>query len=506
MRRILLSFLYLGLTLGSLATLSAQQAPKGGESKKTPRDPLEDLLEKHFAELAERDDVPKIANWPERRKKLLAIRLQWVRQTTVEVFDKNVAPKTPWAGKGREALEALAKEGAQFALNGDQIDHSLRAKCHRLVKAALDAGADDPLIRYWGRKLDNWSGQQKWYENLAEGEEIVRALDASRYPDIRKLYAVYNLVVELTNSPPTEPRRSSLPKWEARFWELFERLAASEDPIVRENVMTIADRWAGLAAKKSSRLEAWEAILQHLRKGKSPRYEQLYAEAIVAIDRGAKARGSGLADSVTPEGWKVFFEENEKAKKLLEQAAALNPDDWAAPTMMVHLCRGLQLDYENTVKWFDLAMKANPDNCVACEKMLKYLHPKWGGNEKQYFGFMWRCIQTKNFGARIPLVVITEQYKEAPLVGFADTAQRAYYAQPTVWYLIRNALEGQLSVAPDDRFLRTELARFACVCKKYDIANTQFQILGENYWRAFFKSEDEYRKYRDEARAKSKNP
>jgi hypothetical protein len=286
-------------------------------------------------------------------------------------------------------------------------------------------------------------------------------------------------------------------------WELFAAIVASDDQIARANLREVWLGWADLAVHRGrSRVEAFQETVDRLQKAEADEYELLIAKTYLATRRAFAARGEGAAFTVTPEGWRVYHAENQKAKVMLERAWKLAPDRWEAPTQMLNIGRNLGFDRAEIGEWFDRAMQANPDNSHACLEMLDYLLPKWQGSTEEYLGFAWQCVKTENVDAQFPLLPVRKFLFEVKVVGAGDDpAARAYYADPKIWHIIQRGYELQLAAAPGNPGHLSEYARLACVAGRYDVAHAQFETLGDKYWVGVFGTEQNYRKLRAEAQA-----
>lgn len=453
--------------------------------------------------LIQQVDVPNIPNDPKLRAQLRNKYLNWYRARTIGVFNRSANAKAPWADKARAAFESRSQELSLHMLTG-QVDTAARLEGNRLIHEALDAGADDPVLSYWSRLLDVWSDRIKWNDNIAEAISFADAVEKSSYPNLQKLHTTFNLLNVLYYLPPNHPSRAGLARREARYWGLFARVAASEDPLEQAALASVAEAWISLATRKGifpSSAAAREEIADRYRKAGISEYEQLIADASVAIERGSAARGAGVASTVTPEGWKTLGAEFEKASQALKKAWELKPDRWEAPSQMVLIGRGAQFSREEMNRWFERAMRANPDNRMACIYMMSYLHPKWFGTMQEYQAFQWKCIRHPVASSQIPFVpVLSNYYDTTP----RSQANWPYYRQPLVWHLIQRSYEAMLAASPNDPMLRSGYAFLACCAGRYKIANEQFDRMGNKYWLDIFGNDFEYQRLRAEAKANSR--
>jgi tetratricopeptide (TPR) repeat protein len=101
-----------------------------------------------------------------------------------------------------------------------------------------------------------------------------------------------------------------------------------------------------------------------------------------------EARGSGYAETVSPQGFELFFERLAQAEAELYRAAELDPDDptpWAA---LVMVGVGAQVGREQLWERFEQAIRRYPHHWRAHVNMLQGLCDKWGGSHEQMFDFV----------------------------------------------------------------------------------------------------------------------
>jgi hypothetical protein len=91
------------------------------------------------------------------------------------------------------------------------------------------------------------------------------------------------------------------------------------------------------------------------------------------------ARGSGVADTVTPAMAKLFFERIERSQRVLEDSEKLEPmfPEWYGEMMTVGLAQGW--DRAKMQDLFDRATKFEPGYFQFYRAFANYLLPKWEG-------------------------------------------------------------------------------------------------------------------------------
>lgn len=191
------------------------------------------------------------------------------------------------------------------------------------------------------------------------------------------------------------------------------------------------------------------------------------------------ARSNAYANKVTPEGWKLFAERLQLAADILEKAYAAHPESGYLAREMLTVELGQGQGRERMNLWFDRAIKADPDDFAAYRAKIYYLEPKWYGSDDDIWNFGVESAATKNYAARIPLVLIDAavgQMKQHP----------EWFADSQKWPVLESTLRGFLEQYPRSNYYRSVLARFACEGQHWAVAEEQFKILGDNWDRFVF--------------------
>lgn len=105
------------------------------------------------------------------------------------------------------------------------------------------------------------------------------------------------------------------------------------------------------------------------------------------IERAWKARGGGQADTVSKDGWNLFFKHLDFAGKQLVRAGEQDPEDPTAFAYLQTVAVGLQLDRDIPQGWFDEAVRRGPLNQQAHFRYLFRILKKWGGSHEDMYAF-----------------------------------------------------------------------------------------------------------------------
>ena len=187
-------------------------------------------------------------------------------------------------------------------------------------------------------------------------------------------------------------------------------------------------------------------------------------------------RGTGYADSVPEDGMSQF-------KNLLTEAGQAATEAWTAePTcaraaeQMITVEKGAGSKREEMEKWFERAMKANPNDKYACMLKLDYLHPKWNGSVEDMLEFGRQCRETKNWRSGIPLIFADAHYEVAKArraEGGRTTAD--YFKDRKIAQDVHDVYQEYLSHRPNDYATRTRCACILWICSAVPEAHRQFE-------------------------------
>jgi hypothetical protein len=107
----------------------------------------------------------------------------------------------------------------------------------------------------------------------------------------------------------------------------------------------------------------------------------------VAINLAWKARGGGQADTVSKEGWNLFFKHLNYAGRYLLRAGEQDKEDPTPFAFLQTVAMGLQLDHKIAEAWLNEAIKRDATNQQAHFRHLFLLCKKWGGSHEDMFAF-----------------------------------------------------------------------------------------------------------------------
>jgi hypothetical protein len=134
----------------------------------------------------------------------------------------------------------------------------------------------------------------------------------------------------------------------------------------------------------------WKAHIDRLKRWVAQRPQSITARVALAdayMAWGQKARGSGFANQVTEEGWRLFDERNEMAAETLVEAASLPAKcpEWFVAMQAAALGQGRSK--ETMAAIFEKAVAFDPDYQYFYRMEAESLLPKWNGEEGEMAAF-----------------------------------------------------------------------------------------------------------------------
>lgn len=114
-----------------------------------------------------------------------------------------------------------------------------------------------------------------------------------------------------------------------------------------------------------------------------------------------KARGNGLANTVTPEGWKLFGERLAKATELLGDARKMQEKDPYLWNVAQSTALGLGTERESYEKLFNEATAFEPTFFSYYQSKAYHLLPRWHGQPGEWEQFAEDSIKTCPLGLEI---------------------------------------------------------------------------------------------------------
>lgn len=373
-------------------------------------------------------------------------RLNWNLETTVDAYKKVGKTNSKWDEPAIRALTEYARNSSKVTSPEEPWEEIIRTNCD----AAIKAGCNDPMVRYLHVRF-SLTKTSKSQALAGAYYEVAVDMQKSGYHAIRKFYASHRAVNQAslaygyTNSLTMPTVKEIAPI-------LDQDLLA----VVNNSTTPVEEVYA--ACDERFRILKWhtEEYIRAYSNIESPLFANWPDESIILrfkgeayIDMAWNARGEGYANTVTPEGLKIFYDNIAIAEIALNQAWKLNPKDprIADGMMQVELAQGQ--GRSRMELWFDRAMKLDPNDYFACNRKSLYLEPKWHGSVQDVLNFGRECLQNTNWGGQVPLVLVYV-HNAICLQYINKSEQTNYWDRPEVWHDVKTAYDRYFGLNPSE--------------------------------------------------------
>lgn len=417
-----------------------------------------------------------LAKQRQQRRDMLA----WHQKAFVDSYNR-IGKKDPrWDDSARKALALAAR-----LYSHDPDPDAIPERIYESSGKALITGCRDALV-YWvyAREsvFSNYPGQDRYANRLYQS---AIAMSQSDYPAILKMFAWFKIANRFPHKKDLRPvDLEMIPKMFDDILALLPKAVADKErgPHPKDDWSEIAiaafDGYRGLQIDTPAAFERTDAALAKI---PSLAADRLTLKGHYLMVYAWEARGSGVASTITDDGWKKFRERLADSRKALEEAWKLKPGSTKTAIDMITVNKGLDGDREDMEEWFKRAMEADGDCFSACAAKLDWLDPKWHGSVEEMLTFGRACLATKNWEAGLPLLYV-ESHVRAASTEWRRSGQgmSTYFKSPELQRQISEVFGEYLRRYPSNNGVRSDYAACAFWFGQYDLAEEQFRILGED--------------------------
>ncbi len=403
-------------------------------------------------------------------------RMQWMRDTTVLAYDAAGKKNPKWDDLARRTLEAAGRTwGRSPRRNGDEDMVVMFSS-----QAAIKAGCRDPLVIYArARSITFYQAKPAEVAKLQEG--MAEAFRAGKYPAIRKCYGLLRAAqVQVMAAPDDQKTRDSAQVLVEEAMGLVPEVFA--DPRLPRQELVAALKLIGEVSEivEGTRDSLRDRAMEIMEKSIQPKAAILTARGEIAIFDGWHARGDGFANTVTPEGWRILQERMAKGRENLNEAWALDPNDFEVARMQLDAETHDSHGRDAMEKWFDAATKIDPDDFRAYMGKLNWLEPKWHGSPDEMLAFGRECAATGRWSGCVPLVLVDAHWAIGRYggQGYPPAPHKEYFqTNPKVWEEIKPIYDRYLKEQDASNFHRTRYAVIAAYSGHWKEANALFKSI-----------------------------
>ncbi len=155
------------------------------------------------------------------------------------------------------------------------------------------------------------------------------------------------------------------------------------------------------------------------------------------VSRAWHHRGGKWASEVTPDGWRLFGENLQKAAHEYTEALTLHPESPEAPAYLITVAMAGESD-RTPQEWCAMAMAAQIDYLPTFRKMRWALRPRWCGSHTEMYEFGCQCADTRRYDTQVPFVLLQAINNIDNEMDFSGQVWR----QEGVYARVKEVLEG----------------------------------------------------------------
>jgi hypothetical protein len=422
-----------------------------------------------------------------------AYMLEWMRSTVIGDYKSAGMTNQAWNDAAIKAFETFALLRSLKEVSQEQ-EAELSSNLKKAIKTAIDAGCPDPMVNYLHTRTILSRTEGMTYEMLATRfTDISEQIETTRYAPILKMYAALR-AVQYWKGSMKDGETNILPRLYDLRMRTVQHLAESlDDTNLPPLEATIASRevWSAVEPSSHARRFFNEKAIGKLDEHWSGHGFASALKAEYHIKKAWESRGTGWANTVTPEGWKGMKEHLDIAEAVLRKGWSLDQKDVQIPIKMITICMGQGLPREEMEKWFDRAMEIDPGSSDAAYAKLSFLEPKWQGSAEDMLEFGRECVASTKWRGIVPLVLRDAHDR---LSNYLDKEKRGdYWLSSRVWKDVQQSYDRYFELNPGDISYRHNYALDAYKCREYPAFLRQLTYFqGTNY--AFFGGKEAFEK------------
>lgn len=417
----------------------------------------------------------------------------WHLFTSVGDYELVGSRDRRWDSSATNGLRAYAE--IQSVQSSSARSDELRLEIAKSLKAAVEQGCDDPLVRYVHARYV-LSTQDEMTDALISEKyaEAAKAMEKNRYSPVRKAYAYVRAAESLkaslgrsTNKPPA-------------LTDYLIQAAFHLDEALHDQMMPpdLAEEicWQALEVcegNKAAHEFFDERVIATLEKFWSKHAFTFAVKGELNLKLAWDWRGNGFANTVTKAGWEGFQQKIIVAEKALQEAWRMDQSNVKTPTAMIWVCTAQGYARPKMERWFNRAMNIDSNCWAAADAKAWYLEPRWHGSTEEVLEFGRECAASAKWAGRVPLVLADIHWRLASYLAYGDKEKRVlYFKDPKVWQDLRSSYEKFFELTPNDVSTRNYYARDAFNCGQYQVFVDQVALVGNQLTPSIFGGKEKF--------------
>lgn len=205
----------------------------------------------------------------------------------------------------------------------------------------------------------------------------------------------------------------------------------------------------------------WEELLRKIGEWRAQRPQSTVvdiAEAIILKEWAWSARGHGFANTVTPEGWKLFRERLQLAEAVLRRSREQSSGNPLWHEQYLEVALGLSWSEDKFRALYETAVARFPEYYPLYFERVRYLSPRWGGSVEAFDSYVTDVVrQTQAKHGKMMYARLYWAFANAQGQDFA-----LFEESEANWRDMKTGFEQLLKDYPDSSWNLNNFAVFAC--------------------------------------------
>jgi hypothetical protein len=399
-------------------------------------------------------------------------RAAWARKGLQDAYENSGHKDPKYDDAVRRGIDLMFRLGVD-PLHGSR---ALRDGAMRALGDAIHAGCEDPFVKaLYGMCVGRIAGGASSFGMGGGLEGAQLQVQRGDYPLLAKIFVSLGYLFAAEHPAPQDGRHVG---------DMLEQLA-KQPGLPEGEISALVTTYYNALSQSGDPWRNFEGFLA--------RYEKFAGPVDFRAHKASYLNNLANRFRTSPAWQGQNFDElarsaEAEAAQLSEEAWKLDPTDGRAARLMVILKLKEGGDRDDMEIWFRRAVVANPDDLDVYRRKMIYLSPARHGTHENMLAFGRECLETQNWRAGIPMILVQVHQQIAD--DSADSSEYLHRAE--VWADLRDVYEGGLVCFPEDTRRRSEYAKLATQCGRWDVASKQFAILGDKPDVDVFISQESY--------------
>ncbi len=419
----------------------------------------------------------------------------WTKEIYVGGYQQAGRRNPRWDEAATNALD----EYAYLRLTGKASDSSAPEYLDAQLKKAVNAGCDDPFIRYLYLRRITHPFTKATPPVATDYANLAKQMDASGYANILKFYV--NLRAAQAWRAASAKQAPEVNQLRRVAMGQLQTILTSEEIPARLAYEACRDLYDAIDQNKKQRTDFYTNA-QPIIAARWPDEGFPYLiKATFYLDFAWEARGAGWAKDVSEADRKLFLDRLDLVEESLDKAWKIDPSLKEAPLLGLRLELGQGKGRERMEMWYKRA-KAFPEiESQAIRQKLLYLDPRWYGSEADCLAFAREVMKSDSYYGQ---ELLQPYFVHEKFAQYFRASRPDYWLEPQVWPDIEAAFERFFERNGDDNDWRHRYALCAFRCEQWQALDDQLSKLKEvNY--DYFGGKDAYERIKRVARERAKS-